>query len=538
MRRTLLLLTSVLFSAALQTAIFPVAGPLPFPRAQLSFVALTPWFLVLLQLSNQRKGTLLQSTLLSYACGILWYAGHCYWIFGTMHQYGHLSQTMASTALLLFCLYLGLYHALYGCLAALLLRSEVRYSWLSTPLLLAALWVTVEFARAHVTSFPWNLLGYSQIDNAALMHLAPWAGTYAISFIVALCNAMLACGLFALPSHRKRFAVAMLTSGTMLMATCAVLGATTRAPMPAPDNTAVLLQPNLSGDDDPSAEPRSSGPALPLEGELAALTEKVLTDQPAARSIHLILWPEAPTSYELHQPQLQSVLTGMAAQHNATVIADANAVDADAGVQRRYRLYNSAGLFTKEGLRGRYDKIHLVPFGEFMPYASLFTFASGLTQQVGLFDRGTRRVPLTDGIHHYGVFICYESIFPEEVRQLALKGADVLVNLSDDGWYGDTSAPFQHSNMARMRAIENRRWLLRDTNTGITESIDPYGNVRATAPRHQRLALALPFAYTSDLTFYTRHGDLFAWLCTALTAAAILFSFTQRCMPRPRSPAR
>ena len=136
-------------------------------------------------------------------------------------------------------------------------------------------------------------------------------------------------------------------------------------------------------------------------------------------------------------------------------------------------------------------------------------------------DAGTERTVFSAADHTYGVFVCYESIFGDEVRQFALNGAQVLVNLSDDGWYGDTGAPWQHLNMARMRAIENHRWLLRDTNTGVTTAIDPYGRLNGEAPRHTRGAYAFPFAFESGTTFYTRHGDWFAWLCTLISVLAL-----------------
>jgi apolipoprotein N-acyltransferase len=126
--------------------------------------------------------------------------------------------------------------------------------------------------------------------------------------------------------------------------------------------------------------------------------------------------------------------------------------------------------------------------------------------------------------HRYGIFICYESVFGDEVRRFVLHGSEVLVNISDDGWYGDTSAPWQHLNMARMRAVENRRWILRDTNTGVTASIDPYGTVRQSIPRHQVEALAAQFGYGSDLTFYTRHGDLLPAICAILSLVVLLWS--------------
>jgi apolipoprotein N-acyltransferase len=175
---------------------------------------------------------------------------------------------------------------------------------------------------------------------------------------------------------------------------------------------------------------------------------------------------------------------------------------------------------------GRYDKIHLVPFGEYIPFQNLLTFAHKLTGRVGMFTRGTERnsfllVNQNQEKHRYGVFICYEAVFADEVRQFARHGAEVFVNISDDGWYGDTSAPWQHLNMARMRAIENRRWLLRDTNSGVTAAIDPYGRVRQSIPRHQTDALPAEFAFRNDITFYTAHGDVFAWLCAFLSLGMI-----------------
>jgi apolipoprotein N-acyltransferase len=158
----------------------------------------------------------------------------------------------------------------------------------------------------------------------------------------------------------------------------------------------------------------------------------------------------------------------------------------------------------------------------------VFFFAAGLTEQVGDFTAGTSRAPLQAGDAKLGVFICYESIFPDEVRQAAANGAQVFVNISNDGWYGDSGAYAQHLKQARMRAIENSRWLLRDTNTGVTASIDPYGRVVASVPRKQRTALLAPYALTDVTTFYTRHGDWFAYACAIISLVALLKRFAQK----------
>jgi apolipoprotein N-acyltransferase len=151
-----------------------------------------------------------------------------------------------------------------------------------------------------------------------------------------------------------------------------------------------------------------------------------------------------------------------------------------------------------------------------VPFSRLLFFARKLTGKVSRFDRGEDRKVFRLNGHRYGVFICYEAVFADEVREFSRLGAEVLVNISDDGWYGDTSAPWQHLNMARMRAIENRRWILRDTNNGVTAVIDPNGVVRQSIPRHQADALPAGYGFRDDVTFYSEHGDVFAWLCAIL----------------------
>ena len=159
------------------------------------------------------------------------------------------------------------------------------------------------------------------------------------------------------------------------------------------------------------------------------------------------------------------------------------------------------------------------------PFPQLFAFAGGLTKEVGEFQRGVSRRPLAAGDVRLGTFICYESIFPDEVRQFPLLGAQVLLNISNDGWYGDSGAWKEHLRETQMRAIENGRWLLAATNTGISASIDPYGRIVAATPRKVRTALAAPYALAGGTTFYTRHGDWFAYLCAIISAGALLARF-------------
>jgi apolipoprotein N-acyltransferase len=189
-------------------------------------------------------------------------------------------------------------------------------------------------------------------------------------------------------------------------------------------------------------------------------------------------------------------------------------------------MFNSAALISPQGeWSPRYDKVHLVPFGEYLPFPSLFSFAGGLTKEVGEFEHGSSRTPLDAAGVKLGTFICYESIFPDEVRQFANNGAQVLVNISNDAWYGDSGAYAQHLNQTRMRAIENNRWLLSATDTGVTASIDPWGRVAARIQRKQRSALVASYSLISDTTFYTRRGDWFAYACAIISFGALVARF-------------
>jgi apolipoprotein N-acyltransferase len=247
----------------------------------------------------------------------------------------------------------------------------------------------------------------------------------------------------------------------------------------------------------------------------------------------LIVWPESPAPFQAGEPRFQQQISALARTAQVPVIAGAIGIDPEPTRLKGYKIFNSASFFNADGTSaGRYDKIHLVPWGEYVPFKQLFFFAGNLTQGVGDFDRGTQRNVLQANGHTYGTFICYESIFGNEVRQFVLNGAEVLVNISNDGWYGDTGAPWQHLNMARMRAIENHRWILRSTNTGITTSIDPFGRVREEAPRHERTAIIVGFNYESELTFYTRYGDWFAWICALITAVLAIFAMMRGYEPK------
>ena len=243
----------------------------------------------------------------------------------------------------------------------------------------------------------------------------------------------------------------------------------------------------------------------------------------------LIVWPESPAPFFANDSVFRQAVTRLGQEASAYVVVGSLGLKQEDRPGVPQQLFNSAALISPAGdWAARYDKVHLVPFGEYVPFKSIFVFAQKLTREVGDFNPGTSRQPLSAGGNRLGVFICYESIFPDEIRQFARNGAQVLVNISNDGWFGPTGAPGQHLNMARLRAIENRRWVLRATNTGITTVIDPFGRLIASAPRNQRIALNAPYALINDTTFYARHVDWFAYSCAIIGVAGLLLPFHTR----------
>lgn len=514
----------VALSSLLQVLIFPLPGLYIF-----SWVAFAPLIVALLRARpvgaleingsvNLEPAKPLQAFLLAYASGILWYAGTCYWIYDTMHQYGGLSAPFALLALFLFCLYLGLYHGFFGLLLSLAAGPgrDNRIVLVAAPFL----WVAVELARTLVTGFPWNLLGTAQVDNISLSRITTWTGVYGVSFEIMLVNVAVAAAFLVPKKKRSMLLLASLAAAAVLQA-----GRFVEPPVVPADRAALLVQENIPVD----ATWTRDNFQRTLR-ELASLTIKAASsagsDSKAAK-VDLIVWPESPAPFLTADPLFREPVGEMASNAHTWVLTGAiGNVAAMHSSTSASEVFNSAALISPKGdWVARYDKIHLVPFGEYLPFPRLFSFAGGLTKEVGSFQMGSSRAPLVAGDKKLGVFICYESVFPGEVREFSDKGAEVLVNLSNDGWYGDSGAYAQHLNQTRMRAIENDRWILSATNTGVTASIDPYGRTVARLPRKQRAALMAPYALTSVTTFYTRHGDWFARLCAIISVAALLTRF-------------
>jgi apolipoprotein N-acyltransferase len=514
-------------SSLLQVLIFPLPG-----LYVLSWVAFAPLIVALLRARpagvleiagsvNLQAAKPGQAFLLAYLSGIVWYAGTCYWIYNTMHEYGGLTTPLALLALFLFCLYLGLYHGLFGLLLSLLVGPgrDNRRALVAAPFL----WVAVELARTRVTGFPWNLLGTAQVDNISLSRITTWTGVYGVSFEIMLVNIAVASAFLVPRKKRNTLLIASLAAAAVLQA-----GRLVEAPTLTADHSALLVQENIPVDATwtRDAFERTLRELADLSVQ-SAVSKSSSTPTSSPSKVDLIVWPESPAPFFTSDPLFRNPVSEVARETHAWVVTGAiGSTPVMQGGKSASQVFNSAALVSPTGdWTARYDKVHLVPFGEYLPFPRLFSFAGGLTKEVGEFQAGASRAPLDAGSTRLGVFICYESVFPGEVREFAQQGAQVLVNLSNDGWYGDSGAYAQHLNQTRMRAIESGRWVLSATNTGVTASIDPYGRTVVKLPRKERGALVAPYALTSVTTFYTRHGDWFAWLCAIISAGALVSRF-------------
>ncbi len=517
-----------LLSAALQIVIFPLPG-----LYWLSWIALAPLLIALLRTHpagalqvdarvRLALATPFEGFLLAYACGILWCGGTCYWVFDTMHRYGGLPVPMAALVLILFCLYIGLYHGLFGLLLAVIARGSERRALVAAPFV----WVAVELARTRVTAFPWELLGYAQTDNFVLTRIATLTGVYGLSWEIVLVNSAFAAAFVVAKERRKLLLVSALAASVVLQA-----GQWVAPPRAASDRSALLVQQNIPIEADWTRDyfDQTLREFLSMSVKGASGVDARAGGAPASK-VDVIVWPESPAPFYANDPAFRSVVGEMARQTRTWVVSGSIGIDPMGGRNaQKPKVSNSAVLVSPAGeFAGRYDKVHLVPFGEYLPFPNLFAFAGGLTKEVGEFTHGSSRAPLDAGSARLGIFICYESVFPDEVRQFAQQGAQVLVNISNDGWYGDSGAWKQHLQQTRMRAIENHRWLLSATNTGLTASIDPWGRVVAQVPRKQRTALVAPYALVSGTTFYTRHGDWFAFLCAIISLGALVARFSRK----------
>lgn len=497
--------------AALSGVLLALSFP-KFGHWSLAWVALAPVLLAIAAAPDGRA-----AFRRGYVAGAISSAGLVYWTEAVVVQFGGLPLVVGLVVMTLLCLALALFPSLF---AWMVWRWVRRFG--APALLLAPLaWVATEILRAHTLfRFSWCLLGYSQHPNVAFIQVARYGAVYAVSLVVAASSAVLA----FLAVARSPQARAGAASGLAILVWAVGMHGSWVLGQPIPSSGRVrvgLVQASIRQDEkwDPARAWDN------IDRHVA------LTQSAAARGARFVVWPESAVPFYFDDtPGLASQLQQLAQAHRLHLLFGND--DRQPREPRGFRYFVGAKMLDPTGeLVLRYHKLRLVPFGEYVPMQPLLTlggrYAAKLVDQVADFTPGSEHVLGRVEGHPVGATICYEAIFPDLVRGFAQGGAEMLVNITNDGWYGRSSAPYQHLAMASFRAVENGKYLVRAANTGISAVVDPRGRVLESTPLFEATVLVRDVPFVPGTTFYARHGDVLAWTCFALAVLLTATSATK-----------
>jgi apolipoprotein N-acyltransferase len=487
-------------SGALLVLSFPKFGHPAF-----GWIALTP---LLVAISG---AALRRAFLLGLATGVIYFTGTLYWITGVMAVYGGLQTWVAILINGGLIAYLALFPALFALIMRRLVMAYGRSALLAAPVV----WVATELARASITSFPWALLGYSQVTVLPIAQLASLFGVYGLSMLVAAVSAALA---FAAPGVRQvqssparyvpTFGVLMIVLAVAVWGSRRVAASEwTRAGEPIRIG---MIQGNVD-----QAQKWDVTRASAIFRDYLNLTRQAIRE-----GAQVVLWPESSTPFLFEENfQAAAMVRTLAQQAKVPIVFGSDQIERG----RPDRYYNSAFLVRADGTTGGvYRKMHLVPFGEYVPFQRLLFFAAPLTEQSGTFSPGLIPELLPVDGHRISVAICYEVVYPDLVRQFVTGGSELLTTITNDAWFGRTSAPIQHFQQAAMRAIENGRYLVRSANTGISGIVDPYGRVLAQTPIFESAVVVGEARFLRTSTFFSRHGDGLAYASVVATLVLLV----------------
>jgi apolipoprotein N-acyltransferase len=437
------------------------------------------------------------------------------WMPDVLEHYGDLPFWLAWTGFVLLILLLACFPGA-ACYAT---KRLMRWGGDGFLLLFPAIWILIEYVQTIIPfgGFPWLLIGYTQSDWLGLIQIADLTGVYGVSFLVIWFST----AIFWLGRYKGRNIRAWwpALSAIVMFVACLLYGRASigRWNGLRPDFTAAMLQGDLSADETPSV----------LSGKYREGYTS-MANELRSSAVDLLVLPESPTPvmYENDAPY-QAILKKLAARYTyGLIFNNIRSEETAEGV----KYFNSAYyLDGKSKIPFVYDKIHLVPFGEYIPLKKLFVFMRTVTQDVGEFQPGGEIRLFMLGTNPVNATVCFEAIFPGLVRRFVRNGSRLIVNLTNDRWYGDSSAPFQHFSIARWRAVENRRYFLRAANSGISAVIEPTGRIQTSTGILKRTICEGRFTFCVVQTFYTRYGDAFVSLC-----AIIVFSFTILALTRGR----
>lgn len=484
-------------SGGLLALSFPGSGD----QAWLAFVALVPLLAAVEGDGWRRAGAR------GLVAGLAFWLLTIPWIASTVARYGDVPWPLSVLVLAGLAGYLALYTAAF---AALLARRSLPGGGLYV-IVAASLWVALELLRTYLfTGFPWNLLGYSQYRNLPLIQVAAATGVYGVSFLVVAVNAALWRALDRESAWRRSLAA----FGTAAAIVGAAIAFGWLSPHRAGGSPIPVAVAQGSVDQAVKWDATHQGVTLSLYRDL--------TVQAAGRGARLVVWPETAVPFFLAEDPRRAEVEGLARATGAYLLV--GAPDRSSGKPR-----NSAFLIGPDGrVLGRYDKRHLVPFGEYVPVKRLLFFVEILGGgAIGDFAPGSEATVFATPAGRIGVVICYEAIFPGEVRDFFRAGADVLVNITNDAWFGRSAAPVQHLAMAAFRAVENRAYLVRAANTGISAIVRPDGRIERASGLFTREVLTGVVARHAGLTLYARYGDVFAG-ASAVVALTMLWPVSLR----------
>ena len=455
--------------------------------------------------------------LLGWLWGAIFFYGTCWWLTYPMIHYAHISAWLAYVLLLLPVIFVALFPALF---CAVLARIVSRFG--PAGLFVAPfLWVSLELGRYAITGLLWNAIGYSQAFHPMLIQTARWGGVFAISFLVISVNTSLA---FALT--RRPIAAVTLFMVALIVAALAFAAALNDARDKAPNGSQathliVAVQPNvpMEGPDDPASMNQLLNRHLELSKQGLANPSNELGGW------RLVIWPESPMNFSYSRDsQLRDAVATLARTNHTSVLLNSLEPAPNSGE------HNSAILVNEEGrIVAQYDKIRLMPFGEYVPLPQWIPGASSVRGIVGDFTPGSKYTLMPLGDLRAGVFICIEAAHPGIARSFTNEGADVLINISNDGYLGPTPVMRQHLSNAIFRAVENDRDVLRVTNSGISAYIDSSGRVMDSTPGFEpTVRVWTAGGKHAGTTFHTRHGDVFAYMCALISLGFVAASFIIR----------
>ncbi|KAB0664096.1 apolipoprotein N-acyltransferase [Oryzomonas japonica] len=486
---------------------------LSFPTAGFSFLA---WIALIPLLISLEGTTLRQAFRLGFTCGLAAYILILYWINIVVTHFGHLPWAVSIPLYLALAAWLALFYGL-----ATLIARYGEQGRIKLVFTLPVAWVALDFLRSFLlTGFPWAMLGHSQYRILPLIQIADLSGVYGITLLIVLTNVVLYRVLRAVSGAnvpypaKSALLLLLLFTATLFYGFNRLNG---EEKSTAPPLRVALIQGNI--DQDVKWSPA-------FQGQTMDIYER-LTREAAHGGVDLVVWPESAAPFFFQDEFRQAErIRSLAREINAYVLFGSPAHELRNGTRT---FLNSAFVVAPNGETGaRGDKMHLVPFGEYVPLKRLLPFVSKLVVGIGDFSPGEHAAPLDVGRTRAGLLVCYEGIFPELAREYVNNGARILVNITNDAWYGRSSAPYQHFSIAVFRAVETRTPLIRAANTGISAIIDQNGHIRAMSTIFQEEVCTGEIQPGSGDSLYLKIGDAPAWFCAMLTLGVVLLARFRR----------